>query len=58
MSEKQRDGERHDASETEEPIQDPTSDDFEAHRHIGRDAERDGDSGLPNRDGDAGRDAD
>jgi len=60
MSEKERDTERHDSGQTEEPVQDPSTDDFEAHRHIDRDAERDAerdDSGLPNRD-DAGRNID
>ena len=61
MSDKQRDSERHDAGETEEPVQDPTGDDFEAHRHdagrhVERDAERD-DSGLPNQN-DPGRNID
>lgn len=55
MSEQQRDSERSDAGETEEPVQDPSADDFEAHRHIDRDAERDDSGGMPNRD-DPGRD--
>ena len=54
MSDKERDGERHGDNQTEEPVQDPATDDFEAHRHI----ERDDSSGLPNRDADPGRDVD
>ncbi|MGI9111307.1 MAG: hypothetical protein ACR2GT_03770 [Gaiellaceae bacterium] len=58
MSDKERDIERHDEGQTEEPTQDSTGDDFEAHRHIDRDVERHDDGGEPNRDADAGRNID
>ena len=41
MSEKERNTERADVGETEEPVQDSSDDDFEAHRDIARDVERD-----------------
>lgn len=37
---KDRHGERADSHQADEPTQDPTGDDFEAHRHIDRNAER------------------
>ena len=54
MSEKKRDNEGRAAEgQTEEPIQDPSSDDFEAHAHGERG--RDDASGLPNRDSEGDR---
>ncbi|MBA3243943.1 MAG: hypothetical protein H0T61_02060 [Actinobacteria bacterium] len=58
MSEKERNVERHEAGQTEEPTQDSTGDDFEAHRNIDRNVERNEDGGQPNRDADAGRNID
>ena len=56
MSDKERNEPPRATEATEEPVQDPASDDFEAHRDH---AERDGDHGLPNRDwGDGERDRD
>ena len=55
MSEKELDGEGSDAGQTEEPIQDPASDDVVAHRHDdGGERSRHDDGGERSRHDDAG----